>query len=360
MLGFLRRWRSKTGSARPARKFDAILDLDAGSLPPDLPPEAAIQAVTDRLAREPGVQRLRVRVRHAPAPTVLHIFTPGSTLEPDGELWSALRGRLLAEATHALTQVSRQRIPPSPQGQPGFAEMPTERFASGLEALAALAKGMTSGQLMAGSPPAPAAPTPSDVDRLVRLLGFVLPGEDRPTAIRALKRFGSYASVLAAPASELSQVQGLGPHTIAAIRLMHEAAVRLGRATVAAKPVLDDRKRLNEYLASALAHERVEQFRVLFLDGADMLLADEVQARGTVNHAPVYPREVVRRALELGSKALVLVHNHPSGDPTPSPEDIAMTRQIGLAASALEIRLRDHIIVGNGCTTSFREAGLLR
>jgi len=270
-----------------------------------------------------------------------------------------LRERLLAEARHALTQVPRYDMSPGPQAKPGFAEMPAERFADGLEALAALAKSMASAPMAVRSSPVTLLPASSDVDRLVQLLGFVLPGEDRATAVRALTRFGSYAAVLASPASELSQVQGLGPHSVAAIRLIHEAAIRLGRAAVASQPVLDNRVRLTEYLAIALAHERIEQFRVLFLDSHDMLLADEVQARGTVNHTPVYPREVVRRALELDAKALVLVHNHPSGDPTPSREDIAMTRQIRLAASALEIGLRDHIIVGNGRTTSLREAGLL-
>ena len=326
-----------------------------------------MRAVTEQLAQEAGVQRLRVRVRDAPAPMVLRLFAAGSTREPEGDIWSALRERLLAGARHALAQVPCHSMSPEPQVQPGFAEMPAARFAEGLEALAALAKSVASTPMAVRSAPAvpppalsPASPpSSSDVDRLVRLLGFVLPGEDRATAIRALQRFGSYAAVLASPASELSQVQGLGPHSVAAIRLIHEAAIRLGRAAIASAPVLDNRVRLIEYLASALAHERIEQFRVLFLDGHDMLLADEVQARGTVNHAPVYPREVVRRALELDAKALVLVHNHPSGDPTPSREDIAMTRQVRLAASALEIGLRDHIIIGNGRTTSFREAGLL-
>jgi DNA repair protein RadC len=362
VFGLLRRWRTRAERNRPSCSFDAVLDLDEASLPRGVVPKAAMKAVTDRLAREAGVQRLRVRVRDAAAPMVLRLFAAGSTLEPEGEIWSALRERLLAGARHALAQVPHHDRPPKPQAQPGFAEMPAERFADGLEALAALAAlatSVTSAPMAVRSSPATPLPASSDVDRLVRLLGFVLPGEDRATAIRALRRFGSYAAVLASPALELSQVQGLGPHSVAAIRLIHEAAIRFGRAAMASQPVLDNRARLTEYLAIALAHERIEQFRVLFLDSHDMLLADEVQARGTVNHTPVYPREVVRRALELDAKALVLVHNHPSGDPTPSREDIAMTLQVRLAASALEIGLRDHIIVGNGRTTSFREAGLL-
>jgi len=362
VFGLLRRWRTRAERNRPSCSFDAVLDLDEASLPRGVVPEAAMKAVTDRLAREAGVQRLRVRVRDAAAPMVLRLFAAGSTLEPEGEIWSALRERLLAGARYALAQVPHHDMPPKLQAQPGFAEMPAERFADGLEALAALAAlatSVTSAPMAVRSSPATPLPASSDVDRLVQLLGFVLPGEDRATAIRALRRFGSYAAVLASPASELSQVQGLGPHSVAAIRLIHEAAIRFGRAAMASQPVLDNRARLTEYLAIALAHERIEQFRVLFLDSHDMLLADEVQARGTVNHTPVYPREVVRRALELDAKALVLVHNHPSGDPTPSREDIAMTQQVRLAASALEIGLRDHIIVGNGRTTSFRKAGLL-
>ncbi len=179
----------------------------------------------------------------------------------------------------------------------------------------------------------------------------------RPPA--AVRRFGSFAAVLAAPEAELRRVPGLGTHSIAAIKLVHAAAVRLARAGVAAQPVLDDRQRLGDYLAAALARERIEQFRILFLDEHGMLRADEVQASGTVNHTPVYPREVVRRALALGASSLVLVHNHPSGDPAPSREDIEMTKQVQDAAAVMGIGLRDHVIVGNGRWLSFRDAGLL-
>ena len=151
----------------------------------------------------------------------------------------------------------------------------------------------------------------------------------------------------------------MGTHSIAAIKLVHAAAVRLARAGVAARPVLDDPKRLQDYLAAALARERIEQFRILFLDEDGMLRADEVQARGTVNHTPVYPREVVRRALALGASSLVLVHNHPSGDPAPSSDDIEMTKQVRAAAEVMSIKVRDHLIVGNGRWLSFRESGLL-
>ncbi len=331
--------------------FDAVLDLDPRSLPPGTGSEAAIAAVRAAVSQEAGLRRLSVRVRDAPAPIVLRIFAPGTTLESQGAAWSALRDRLYAAARQAIGPVG------DPQPAPGFAEALAPSQLSGLEALAALARDVRS--VPADAPSPPRSPAPADVERLVRLLRFVLPADDRATALRAVERFGSYAAVLAAPASELFEVKGLGLHCVAAIRLVHEAAIRLGRAAIAAQPVLDDGARLADYLTSVLARERIEQFRVLFLDRDGMLLADEVQARGTVNHTPVYPREVVRRALELGAAELVLVHNHPSGDPTPSREDIAMTRQVRLAASALDIGLRDHVIVGNGRVTSFRDAGLL-
>jgi DNA repair protein RadC len=124
-------------------------------------------------------------------------------------------------------------------------------------------------------------------------------------------------------------------------------------------PVLNKWDLLIDYLNAALARERIEQFRVLFLDTRNRLLADEAQARGTVNHTPVYPREVVKRALELHATALILVHNHPSGDPTPSREDIAMTKEVKVAAAALGIALHDHVIIGNGTHLSFRREGLL-
>ena len=208
----------------------------------------------------------------------------------------------------------------------------------------------------------PVAPAPvgdDDVFRLTRLLALVLPVDGREPATAAVRRFGSFAAVLAAPEAELRRVPGLGVHSIAAIKLVHAAAIRHARAGIAGRPVLDDPKRLADYLSAALARERIEQFRILFLDADGMLKADEVQAQGTVNHTPVYPREVVRRALALQATSLILVHNHPSGDPAPSREDIDMTRQVQQAAAVLQIGLRDHVIIGNGRWLSFRDEGLL-
>lgn len=196
------------------------------------------------------------------------------------------------------------------------------------------------------------------------LLGLVLTAAQRgrdtgDLGARALAQFGSFARLLAAPERELRTVEGFGTHTVAALRLLHEAAVRLGREGLARRRLLDEPQHLYNYLSSVLARERIEQFRILFLDGEDALIRDEAQARGTVNHTPVYPREVVRRALELDAAALILVHNHPSGDPTPSSDDLDMTRQIAEAAGTMEIAVRDHVIVGNGRHFSFRSEGLL-
>ena len=193
---------------------------------------------------------------------------------------------------------------------------------------------------------------------LTRYLSLVMPACQTVDALAAvaLTRFGSLAGLLAAPVRELRGVSGFGTHSLAAIKLLHEAALRLARARMQGRSILSG---LLDYLTSILARERIEQFRILFLDGEDRLLADEAQARGTVNHTPVYPREVVRRALELSAQAIILVHNHPSGDPTPSREDLAMTKQVADACAVMDVLVRDHLIIGNGRWTSFRDEGLL-
>ncbi len=207
---------------------------------------------------------------------------------------------------------------------------------------------------------APNADALADADLLGLVLGCAQRGRDTgDLAARALVAFGSFARLIAAPERELRTIPGFGTHTVAALRLLHEAAIRLGREGLARRRLLDDHHLLNNYLSSVLARERIEQFRILFLDESDALIRDEAQARGTVNHTPVYPREVVRRALELDAAALILVHNHPSGDPTPSTDDLDMTRQIAEAANTMDIAVRDHVIVGNGRHFSFKREGLL-
>jgi DNA repair protein RadC len=151
----------------------------------------------------------------------------------------------------------------------------------------------------------------------------------------------------------------MGEASAAALKIVQAAAVRLARAEVIDRPMLSNWDALMAYLNAVMARERVEQFRILFLDSRNRLITDEAQSRGTVNHTPVYPREVVRRALELQASAIILAHNHPSGDPAPSREDIAMTREIVAAAQALSITVHDHVIIGNGRWVSFRAEGLL-
>ena len=195
---------------------------------------------------------------------------------------------------------------------------------------------------------------------MLEIVLFALPRRDtKPLARALLSRFGSFARAIAAPVQDLRSVEGLGEAGVAALKSVHAAALRLLRAEVIEKPVLSNWDRLMAYLNAEMSRERVEQFHVLFLDNRNRLLADEAQQRGTVDHTPVYPREVAKRALELHATALILVHNHPSGDPTPSRDDIAMTEQVRAAAAALSIVLHDHIVVGNGRWLSFRREGLL-
>ena len=200
----------------------------------------------------------------------------------------------------------------------------------------------------------------ADYELLEMLLFFAFKtGDTKPLAKSLINRFGSFAALLCAPADQLLENSGLGPHSVVALKLVQDAALRLARAEVMDKPVLNNWDRLMDYLTAMLAREKVEQFHILFLDPRNRLIADEAQARGTVDHTPVYTREVVKRALELHATALILVHNHPSGDPTPSRPDIEMTAEIKEAARVLGVVLHDHVIVGNGRCLSFRREGLL-
>ncbi len=196
----------------------------------------------------------------------------------------------------------------------------------------------------------------ADHELLEMVLYLALPRRDTKALARTLLlRFGSFAAAIAAPLPDLRSVEGLA----AALKTVQAAALRLVRAEVVDRPVLTNWDRLMEYLNAVMARERVEQFRVLFLDNRNRLLADEAQGRGTVNHTPVYPREVVKRALELHATAIILVHNHPSGDPTPSRSDIDTTHEIAEAGRTMSVRLHDHVIVGNGSWLSMRQEGLL-
>ena len=195
---------------------------------------------------------------------------------------------------------------------------------------------------------------------LLELLLFAIPRLDtKPLAKALIARFGSFAGVLVAPPEALRTVPGVGEAVVVALKVAHAAALKLASAEVRDAPVLDAWGKLINYLHAALAREPVEHARVLYLDAKNRLKADEAHGRGTVNHAPLYPREIVRRALELQATGLILVHNHPSGDPTPSRDDIELTREMREAAAFFGITLHDHVIVGNGCVVSFRQLGLL-
>ncbi|MFI4934200.1 MAG: DNA repair protein RadC [Caulobacterales bacterium] len=184
-------------------------------------------------------------------------------------------------------------------------------------------------------------------------------GDVKPLAKALLGRFGSLAAVLGAPAEALKSVKGVGASVALDLKLLQEATLRIGRAEVTKRTAISSWSALLAYAKAALAHEPREQFRVLFLDKKNQLIADEVMNEGTVDHAPVYPREVARRALELSASALILVHNHPSGDPTPSAADIDMTRQVVDAGRALKIAVHDHLVVGREGVASFKALGLI-
>ena len=181
----------------------------------------------------------------------------------------------------------------------------------------------------------------------------------KPLAKSLIDRFGGLAGVLSARSEDLRRVSGVGPAVALDLKLLHEATLRIARGEVAKRPVISSWSALLAYAKAALAHEPREQFRVLFLDKKNQLIADEVMNEGTVDHAPVYPREVARRALELAASSVILVHNHPSGDPTPSAADVDMTRQVIEAVRALKIAVHDHLVVGREGVASFKALGLI-
>ncbi len=184
-------------------------------------------------------------------------------------------------------------------------------------------------------------------------------GDMKPLAKQLLRRFGSFPEVIAAPPELLRKIEGVGDAVIAEFKLIQAAASRLMRAEVTRRPVLSSWSAVLDYCRAAQAFADIEQFRILFLDKRNQLIADEVQQKGTVDHTPVYPREVVKRALELSATAVVLVHNHPSGDPTPSRADIQMTQAIIDVAKPLGIAVHDHIIVGRDGHASLKGLKLI-
>jgi DNA repair protein RadC len=204
-------------------------------------------------------------------------------------------------------------------------------------------------------------PALADYELLELLLFRAIARRDvKPLAKALIARFGSYAEVIAARPERLREIEGLGESAICELKLVEAAARRLARGALQQKrTVLGSFMDVIDYCRTAMAYAEREEFRILFLDKRNALIADEVQGVGTVDHTPVYPREVVRRALELGSTALILAHNHPSGDPTPSTADIRMTRDIVAIAQPFGIAVHDHLIVGRNGHASFKGLKLI-
>ena len=199
-----------------------------------------------------------------------------------------------------------------------------------------------------------------DYELLELLLFRAIPRQDvKPLARLLLDTFGDFNRVISASPQRLQTIKGVGEAVVLELKLVEAAAGRLMRAKVLNQPVLSSWNALLDYCQTVMAHRETEQFRILFLDRKNVLVADEEQAKGTVDHVPVYPREVVKRALELNASAIILVHNHPSGDPTPSEADITMTLQVQDAAQVLGIILHDHLIIGKSREVSFKAQGYL-
>ena len=199
-----------------------------------------------------------------------------------------------------------------------------------------------------------------DYELLEMVLFTALPRRDTKTlAKKLLARFGTFAAVLHAPPGRLTEIEGVGDGVVAHLKVVRAAGLRMMKSELISQPALSSTSDVVNYLRAAQGYETREQFRILFLDKKNKLIADEIQGQGTVDHTPVYVREVVKRSLELAATAIILVHNHPSGDTTPSRADIDMTRMIADAARPLNITIHDHIIVGRAGHTSFRALKLI-
>ncbi|MCH8092032.1 MAG: DNA repair protein RadC [Proteobacteria bacterium] len=199
-----------------------------------------------------------------------------------------------------------------------------------------------------------------DYEMLELVLFLAKPrAEVKPLAKALIARFGSFADVITADVKELVAVKGVGENTAVALKTIQAAAIRLAREQVMNKPVISSWQKLLDYCRASMAFAKTEEFRVMFLDRKNVLIADEMQQTGTVDHTPVYPREVVKRALDLGASAIIMVHNHPSGDPTPSKGDVEMTKEVREACEKLGISLHDHLIIGKSGHASFKSLGLL-
>ena len=204
-----------------------------------------------------------------------------------------------------------------------------------------------------------AAARPEDERRELVLFRSIPRRDVKPLARALLEAFGDFNRVLSAPPDRLARIKGVGDAVVTDLKILEAAAHRMARSKGLKTHVISSWDAILDYCHTTMAHRETEQFRVLYLDRKNTLIADEEQARGTVDHVPVYPREVAKRALELNPSALILVHNHPSGDPTPSQADIDMTMQIQTACMALGLTLHDHLIIGKSRELSFRAQGYL-
>jgi len=200
-----------------------------------------------------------------------------------------------------------------------------------------------------------------DYELLELVLFSALPRQDtKPLAKQLIDTFGSFAEVVAAEPNALKKVPGVGDAVIATLKTVQGASQRLAQQHILDKPVLSNWQALLDYLRISMAFGMTEQFRVLFLNKKNILIADEVQQKGTVDHTPVYPREIIKRALEVGATAIIMVHNHPSGDPQPSDADIQMTLEVRAAGEKIGIVLHDHVVIARDGAKSFKSLGLLR
>lgn len=200
----------------------------------------------------------------------------------------------------------------------------------------------------------------ADYELLELILMRALPQRDvKPYAKDLIAKFGSFADVMAAPIDRLTEVKGIKDKTALELKIVEAASARMLRERVMNRPVISSWSALLDYARTAMSDPQREEFHVLFLDKKNRLIADEILGKGTVDHAPVYPREIMKRAIQLGATAIVLVHNHPSGDPTPSRADIDMTRQVAEAGKPLGVTVHDHLVVGVNEVASFKSLGLL-
>ncbi len=199
-----------------------------------------------------------------------------------------------------------------------------------------------------------------DYELLELLLFTAIPRRDtKPIAKKLLSTYGSLNALMSAPHSSLSQIDGVSENAATAIKTAYAISQRMMKQELMETPILNNWARLMDYCHTSMDHEIKEHFRILFLNKKNMLIADEMQASGTVDHTPAYPREIIKRALELGATAMILMHNHPSGDPNPSKADIEITKQIIDASKPFNIMVHDHIIMARGCHFSFKQEGLI-